>query len=92
METIHIELINNTAGYAGSALYRGSVDYCYVPNAPVDWTGQKIFEKVFKIKHFPEDQSYTSSDPLHVCFVRMAHLIVISILLKRINSQAKCSR
>ena len=68
METIHIELINNTAGYAGSALYGGSVDYCYVPNAPVDWTGQKIFEKVFKIKHFPEDQSYISSDPLHVCF------------------------
>ena len=68
LETIYINLINNTARYAGSALYGGSVDNCYVPNAPYEITGQQIFSEIFKVEHPPDDLSYISSNPLHVCF------------------------
>jgi len=66
LETIHIELINNTAGYAGSALYGGSVDYCYVPNTALP--GKQLFKMIFNFEHSPTDLSYILSDPLHVCF------------------------
>jgi len=66
LETIHTELINNTAGYAGSALYGGSADYCYVPNTALP--GKQLFKKIFNFEHSPTDLSYISSDPLHVCF------------------------
>ena len=68
LETIHIELINNTAGYAGSALYGGSVDYCYIPNTVFQMTGMQLFNMIFTFQHSPGDLSYVSSDPLHVCF------------------------
>jgi len=65
LETIHIELINNTAGYAGSALYGGSVDYCFVFGAKK--TGPDIFDEVFEIKPYTSPSTVTSN-PFTVCF------------------------
>jgi len=60
----HISLLQN----AGSALYGGSVDYCYVPNTAFQMSGEQLFSMIFKFEHSPGDLSYISSDPLHVCF------------------------
>ena len=72
INTVHIYMVNNTAKIAGSAVYGGSVDYCYVPeNKPEQISklvGPQVFKKVFKIDHAPLDFSYITSSPFRVCF------------------------
>ena len=72
LETVHIRMVGNTAAYAGSAVYGGSVDYCYVPGVGshllLKPSGEQIFEQVFNITQAGSDFSFVSSDPTDVCF------------------------
>ena len=71
LDTVHIQMINNTAHYAGSAIYGGSVGYCYMfPQFLPDLkpTGSAMFEKIFEINHSSTDLSPISSNPYRVCF------------------------
>ena len=73
LDTIAIVLTNNTAGRAGSAVYGGSVDHCFL-YAPLVWRNlfyfmiseKEIFEKLFHID--PNDSSSVTSEPSGVCF------------------------
>ena len=72
INTVHIYMVNNTAKIAGSAVYGGSVDYCYVfenePEQISKLLGPQVFKKVFKIDHVPYDFSYITSNPFRICF------------------------
>ena len=71
-----LTFVNNTAKYAGSVLYGGSIDHCYTYQHFVKYSKKshiasyynfpKIVHEVF---HFtwPADDSPISSDPLGVC-------------------------
>ena len=59
--TTSIILENNTAAFAGTQIYGGTLDQCKVPHISED-----IFPKLFKF--LTKDISYVSSDPLNVCF------------------------
>ena len=54
LSTVHIKMINNTAAYAGSALYGGSVDYCYIPGVGshllLKPSGPQIFKEIFEFQ------------------------------------------
>ena len=65
LDTIHVELANNSAEYAGSALYGGSVDYCFVFGAKK--SGPDIFDRVFEIEPYTGPSTVTSN-PFTVCF------------------------
>ena len=74
--TIHVEMINNTAGYAGSAIFGGSVVYCLLlPQLEPDLniTGGQMFKQLFEIVHPPLDLSPISSNPFRVCFCNRNH-------------------
>ena len=63
-------LLNNTAARAGSAIYGGSVDYCYYygPYLSKD-KRYNVFDNLFEITTSdPSDRSNISSNPLRVCF------------------------
>ena len=64
-------MVNNTAKIAGSAVYGGSVDYCYVfenePEQISKLLGPQVFKKVLRIDHAPHDFSYITSNPLCFC-------------------------
>lgn len=67
---VHVKLINNTAGFWGSAVYGGSVDSCYLLRNSIvrhHLSGQRIFNQTFKIEHFSNDSSPISSDPIGIC-------------------------
>ena len=72
LDTVHIRMVGNTAAYAGSAVYGGSVDYCLVLGVGSHLllvpSGPQIFERVFEIIHSSSDQSYISSNPTDICF------------------------
>ena len=76
INTVHVYMVNNTAKIAGSAVYGGSVDYCYVfENEPEDISkllGPQVFKKVFRIDHAPLDFSYITSNPFRVCFCNIS--------------------
>ena len=75
-DTVHIQLINNTAHYAGSAIYGGSVDFCYLfPQFVPDLKrhGAAMFKHIFEIVHGQYDLSPISSDPYQVCFCTRNH-------------------
>jgi len=67
-------MIGNTADYAGSAVYGGSLDYCLVPGVGSHLllvpSGPHIFEMVFNFINtsYNSDPSYISSDPTNICF------------------------
>ena len=61
LRTTRIDLINNTANYAGSALYGGSIENCY-------FFPLFSFHNLFHIKTLPSDLSPISSDALGICF------------------------
>ena len=73
LDTVAIVMTNNTAEMAGSALYGGSVDNCFL-YAPLAWknffyfaTSEiEVFERIFRIS--PGDLSSVSSKPTGVCF------------------------
>ena len=71
--------INNTAGYAGSALYGGAVDYCYT-YLQFKWYGRasyydsgSIFNKAFNLDK-QTGNTPISSDPYGVCLCNSSNL------------------
>ena len=62
-----IQLNNNTAT-AGSAVYGGSVDYCYFFGRHFNPNKTKVFDTLFNITSSHNDLSNVSSNPLRVCF------------------------
>ena len=70
LDTVHVFLEDNWAGYAGTALYGGSVDFCYfVEVTDYQYTNSSwVFHLVFNITHSPLDMSSVSSAPQGVCF------------------------
>ena len=71
VHSVHVHLINNSAKYAGSAIYGGSVDYCYmfpqyVPD--LNGTGSVMFEIIFEIDEPSADLSSIASNPFRLCF------------------------
>ena len=70
-DTVRVHLINNSADYAGSAIYGGSVDYCilfpqFVPDLKKH--GAAMFQYIFRINQSSSDLSPISSNPYQVCF------------------------
>ena len=69
-----VHLVNNTA-LAGSAVYGGSIDYCYFfvfKYAPRDTLQNSsfYFQRLFKITSKPPNTPSISSDALRVCFCK----------------------
>ena len=62
---LHVEFENNTAGYAGSALYGGDVDYCILLNDP---RTDNYFDIIFTGQNNSRDTTAISSDPRSICF------------------------
>ena len=62
-----IQLNNNTAT-AGSAVYGGSVDYCYFFGRYFNQSKKTVFDTLFTITSSHIDLSNVSSNPLRVCF------------------------
>ena len=62
INTVHVNMANNTAGYAGSALYGGSVEYCTIiyiyDQRSLDFTSIELFERVFEITGPSSDDSH----------------------------------
>ena len=70
-DTVHVHLVNNTAEYAGSAIYGGYVGFCFLfPQFLPDLNkhGAEMFKSLFNITHPPSDLSPISSNPYQVCF------------------------
>ena len=61
LKTTQVVMVNNTAKFAGSQLFGGTVDNCHIPIIKRD-----IFFDLFKFNS--TDESYISSDPLNACF------------------------
>ena len=61
---IQITFENNTAYYAGSALYGGLVDFCFLLIPPTTSNG---FDSIFKVQNTDDDPSAITSDPYRVC-------------------------
>ena len=71
-QTAKVILRDNSAGYAGTALYGGFIDSCAFLNL-VPWqeerdSSKKIFTKIFNISNNNNSTSSISSDPVTVCF------------------------
>ena len=75
---IVFDLVNNTAGYAGSAIYGGLVDSCELYGNAVSAKKAKtnnntniypteVFDAIFHITHPESDYSVVSSNPTGVC-------------------------
>ncbi len=62
---ISIFLTNNSANYAGSQLFGGTVDNCHIPGVDED-----IFYDLFYVPSKDTDSSSISLDPLNVCFCK----------------------
>ena len=68
LDTIHVVMINNTAGYAGSQIFGGFMDKCYTTfgiNSTVVY--KKIFNE-FSWQWNKSNLSYVTSFPKHICF------------------------
>ncbi len=71
LDTIHVVMINNTAGYAGSQIFGGFMDQCYttfIKNSTNDYMYNKIFDESLWHWNITFDQSYVTSFPKHICF------------------------
>ena len=64
-----LEFINNSAKFAGDALYGGSMDTCYT----ISKYSFKTFDKVFNLSS-QIGPSWVSSDPQGICFCVMTHV------------------
>ena len=62
-QNIQILFKNNTAYFAGSALYGGLVDFC----SPNNGERNNSFDSIFKVQNTDEDPSAISSNPYMVC-------------------------
>ena len=76
---MQIIFINNTAGYAGSTLYGGAVDYCYTYlqfksyGRASYFYSSAIFDKVFNLDK-QRGNTRISSDPYGVCLCNSSNL------------------
>ena len=61
---IQISFENNTAYFAGSALYGGLVDICLIAITP---ERNNDFDSIFKVQNTDDDPTAISSDPYRVC-------------------------
>ena len=59
---IQITFENNTADFAGSALYGGLIDFCLLGTER-----NNSFDSIFKVQNTDEDPTAISSDPYKVC-------------------------
>ena len=66
LNTVHIRMENNSAEYAGSDLFGGSIDNCYLFKRFFAINSSFIFNKIFDFR-YPQHDSYISSCPLGVC-------------------------
>ena len=75
-----IILDRNTAEFAGSQLYGGTVEDCHIPGIDHD-----IFFDLFHFNYSQDDTSYIASDPLEVCFCNELQKPDCSITNKKLN-------
>ena len=61
---IQITFENNTAYFAGSALYGGFVDFCFIT---ISTEQNNYFDSIFKVQNTDDDPTAISSDPYRVC-------------------------
>ena len=67
LNTALVRLQNNQEKYAGTAIYGGSIDYCYFFKVcQVDLISTDVFDEVFEFEA-SSDLSFISSDPYDVC-------------------------
>ena len=65
---IQILFANNTASFAGSALYGGFVDFCFLTLISCyRGTKNNPFDSVFQVQNTDDDPTAISSDPYTVC-------------------------
>ena len=93
LETIHVEIVNNTALYAGSDLYGGSVDSCRLLLTWLDIkvyfnknfvTSKDIFNKVFHVTPKSDKlHSIISSNPYRVCHCSGSRPVCRSTAIRR---------
>ena len=63
----HVVFENNTADYAGSALYGGWIDFCVVDDLVRIIPTKLDFDSLFQVNGGESDPSVISSNPLRVC-------------------------
>lgn len=64
-KTVSVEMINNTAGYAGDHIYGGDLDNCMIN----DCHSSELFESLFfNQTEIRSDPSAVTSDPRKICF------------------------
>ena len=74
VEDLNIELHfkNNTALYAGDAIYGGQVDHCYLYYSSYDndstYLSERVFKQIFNLKDQRKSKSTVSSIPYGACF------------------------
>ena len=64
-KTVHLVMINNTAGYAGNHIYGGALDNCYINTCD----SKKVYQETFTIdpNQTKHDLSAVTSNPRKVC-------------------------
>ena len=75
LDTIHMVMINNTAGYAGSQIFGGFMDKCH---ATFGIRSTLIYKKIFNEHSWQWNKSnlsYVSSFPKHICFCKGKKII-----------------
>ena len=69
LDTIHVVMINNNAGYAGSQIFGGFMDQCYTTYFR---KSMQVYNNVFNESSWQwnktNDKSYVTSFPKHICF------------------------
>ena len=75
-KSVRVVMTNNSASYAGSFIYGGYVDDCFVYGAKgTGYNSPDIFQKVFQVPSLTlQDLSPVSSPPSQVCFCNSAGL------------------
>ena len=69
LSSIHVLLESNSAIYAGSAVYGGSIDYCYfLLSSQENRPSSFVFNSIFSPNNSSSDMSFITSDPVGVCF------------------------
>ncbi len=68
LDTIHVVMINNTAGYAGSQIFGGFMDKCHTT---FGIRNTLVYKKIFNEHSWQWNKSnlsYVTSFPKHICF------------------------
>ena len=69
IDTIHVNVSDNSASFAGHNLFGGSIDYCYMIDDPKHKAkrSMEIFKKLFKVPNNTVNPQSITSSPLTVC-------------------------